>query len=98
MPTASLVRPHAHLLLNASSAGPAVAPDLLGHNLEFTRHDLFAGLSAELLANRKFIGLAPCSGTPKPDYSCWPAAEQRLVAAAAVPRWTLFGGAALDQP
>ena len=54
------------LVLNASLTGPPVESALLGHNLEFTRHDLFAGLSAELLANRKFVGLAPCSSSPTP--------------------------------
>ena len=38
--------------LNLSGTGPAITHELLGHDLEFTRHDLFAGLSAELLANR----------------------------------------------
>ena len=28
--------------------------ELYGHDLEFTRHDLFTGLSAEIVANRKF--------------------------------------------
>ena len=38
-----------------SPTGGLVNPELYGHDLEFTRHDLFEGLSAEILANRKSV-------------------------------------------
>ena len=45
----------------ASSA--IVSPFLFGENLEHTRSDVFMGLSAQLLRNRKFAGKPmACSG------------------------------------
>ena len=42
--------------INTTSVnGTLVRPELYGHDLEFTRHDLFEGLSAEILANRKSV-------------------------------------------
>ena len=86
------------LTLNLSATGPVVERELLGHNLEFTRHDIFSGLSAEILANRKFASLMPCSNSSG-DYSCWPAAEQPLGSPPYLaPRWRAIGSAALDEP
>ncbi len=61
----------------------AISPLLFGHNLEHTRHAVWRGISAEMLANRKFAGESriehwenveagkePCEmvrGTPGPD-------------------------------
>ena len=38
-----------NIALDVRSTGPVIAPQLYGHDLEFTRHDLYAGLSAELV-------------------------------------------------
>ena len=69
-----------------------------GHDLEFTRHDLWEGLSAELVANRKFALPSPCSDTNPRDYSCWPPQVKQEVAAGFVPRWRPIGAATLDAP
>jgi len=71
-----------------------VSPELFGHDLEFTRHDLFNGISAEMLANHKFSTLPP---TAAPG---WPAAMTMLADAGVggAPRWTGVGSAALDAP
>ena len=76
--------------ITRSSPGAAVAQELYGHDLEFTRHDLFEGLSAEMLANRKFATLA--------DASSWPAPVQQLAAAGigGAARWEAIGNATLD--
>eukprot|EP00756_Hemistasia_phaeocysticola_P021295 Hpha_TRINITY_DN15766_c3_g5::TRINITY_DN15766_c3_g5_i1::g.36313::m.36313/K01209/abfA; alpha-N-arabinofuranosidase len=42
------------LLMPVLAGGSIVSPLLFGANLEFTRHDVFAGISSEMLANRKF--------------------------------------------
>jgi alpha-N-arabinofuranosidase len=42
-----------------------IRPSLLGLDLEFTRHDLFAGLSAELIANRLFALQPPNTTWPQ---------------------------------
>jgi hypothetical protein len=47
----------------------AIRPSLLGLDLEFTRHDIWEGLSAELVANRLFALQPP--GTEWPQ--TWPA-------------------------
>jgi len=88
-----------NLTLNLSAPGISVPPNLLGHNLEFTRHDLFAGLSAELLANRKFATLVPCSEDAT-NFTCWPNATQRIAAASPgfASRWHRVGNASLDAP
>lgn len=50
------------LVLNVSADAleEPVSRELLGHDLEFTRHDLYEGLAAEMLANRKFAVPTPC--------------------------------------
>lgn len=78
----------------SSSPGARVSTELFGHDLEFTRHDLFNGISAEMLANRKFATLPPAAPPG------WPA-DMRMLADAGVggaPRWTGVGRAALDAP
>ena len=82
--------------VDTSSPGAHVSPELFGHDLEFTRHDLFNGISAEMLANRKFSTLPP---TAAPGCS-WPAAMKMLADAGVggAPRWTGVGSAALDAP
>ena len=42
--------------VDPSAAGPEISPFLFGHNLEHTRRAMWQGLSAQLLANRKFAG------------------------------------------
>ncbi len=44
------------IVLDPKNAGPVISPLLFGHNLEHTRRAMWQGLSAELLANRKFAG------------------------------------------
>ncbi|MGA2656084.1 MAG: LamG-like jellyroll fold domain-containing protein [Verrucomicrobiota bacterium] len=44
------------VVLDVRHVGGTISPLLFGHNLEHTRHALWQGLSAELLANRKFAG------------------------------------------
>eukprot|EP00040_Diaphanoeca_grandis_P035344 m.222056 g.222056 ORF g.222056 m.222056 type:complete len:1073 (+) comp33360_c0_seq3:76-3294(+) len=80
--------------LDISRVGPVVEPELYGHDLEFTRHDLFEGLSAELIANRKFALPTKCDGS----YACWPKAVQELIASGIVPRWQAIGAATLAAP
>ena len=66
------------------SRATRVPYNFYGHNLEFTRHDLYEGLSAEMLANRKFATLPGQLGS-------WPPVMQQLVSsglAGKVPRWT----------
>ena len=81
--TAALAQPAAPLLtLNLSAPLDTVDPQLFGLNLEFTRHDLFAGLSAQLLANRLFTLQPPGTAWPSPINnwgSLWP------------PRWEAIG-------
>eukprot|EP01045_Picozoa_sp_COSAG04_P023968 COSAG04_NODE_2928_length_3376_cov_1.582240_2_plen_668_part_01 len=80
--------------VNTSSPGARVSPELFGHDLEFTRHDLFNGISAEMLANHKFATLPPAAAPG------WPAAMKMLADAGigGAPRWTGVGSAALDAP
>ncbi len=42
--------------------GAVISPLLFGHNLEHTRHSVWQGLSAQLLANRKFAGPVSADG------------------------------------
>ena len=42
------------VILDATRQGPVISPLLFGFNLEHTRHALWKGLSAQLLANRSF--------------------------------------------
>lgn len=45
-------------MVDLKNVGSRVSPLLFGHNLEHTRWAVWQGLSAELLANRKFAGEA----------------------------------------
>jgi len=50
-------------------SGTVVSPYLFGENLEHTRSDIFMGLSAQMLRNRKFAGKPmACSGHPMEWY------------------------------
>jgi len=53
--------------VDASSPGPEISPLLFGHNIEITRRGGWQGLSAEMVANRKFAARAggmPARWTP----------------------------------
>ena len=58
----------------------------------------WAGLSAELIANRKF-GVPPACDA-KGSYSCWPQEVQDVVTMSAgfAPRWQALGSATLSEP
>jgi len=95
-PPSSPPAPAAFALDVGKTAG-VVAPELYGHDLEFTRHDLFTGLSAEIIANRKFAVPTPCA--PPKGIECWPKAVQdEMVVTNVAPRWRKVGGAKLDAP
>eukprot|EP01044_Picomonas_judraskeda_P004756 COSAG03_NODE_426_length_8006_cov_75.576957_7_plen_558_part_00 len=81
------------LALDLTKAVGVVEPELYGHDLEFTRHDLFTGLSAELVANRKFAVPTPCDGS---GMACWPQPVQALMAANFTPRWDRCASLALS--
>ena len=68
------------ILVNASAPLGAVSPTLFGLDLEITRHDIWEGLSAQLVANRAFAVQPP--GTIWPF--SWPAGFP--------PRWRGVGG------
>ncbi|KAL1529985.1 hypothetical protein AB1Y20_000911 [Prymnesium parvum] len=42
------------LVLRPAGGGSAVPPAIFGYNLEMTRHGMFSGLSAQMVANRQF--------------------------------------------
>ena len=48
--------------IDATTPGPIIAPLLFSYNLEHTRYAMWKGLSAELLANRKFAGKSVADG------------------------------------
>jgi alpha-N-arabinofuranosidase len=48
--------------VDLSKPGPVISPLLFGFNLEHTRYCMWKGLSAELLANRKFAGESVADG------------------------------------
>ncbi|MGA2619438.1 MAG: hypothetical protein ABSF26_17660 [Thermoguttaceae bacterium] len=54
--------PAVPITLDVTSAGPTISPLLFSFNLEHTRHAMWQGLSAELLANRKFAGKSVADG------------------------------------
>jgi hypothetical protein len=56
-------------MLDSVRAGPSISPLLFGHNLEFTRRAVWQGLSAEMVANRKFAGAAKADGLPPRWYA-----------------------------
>ena len=73
----------ANITVEASFPLEEIRGELFGLDLEFTRHDIWGGLSAELIANRNFAVQPPGTSWPLP----WPAAFP--------PRWAaLPGGAA----
>ena len=51
------------VVLDAAATGGTISPLLFGHNLEITRRGIWQGLSAEMVANRKFA--AAENGQPK---------------------------------
>ena len=86
-------RPPTRIRISASPSGPAVSPELYGLDLEFTRHDIFNGISSEMLANRKFTTLPQTT-------SGWPS-EMNMLAGRGIggaARWTGVGSAVLDAP
>jgi alpha-N-arabinofuranosidase len=46
--------PATSLAIDARSQGAVISPKLFGHNLEHTRRTIWTGISAEMIANRKF--------------------------------------------
>ncbi|MGC8639718.1 MAG: hypothetical protein ACP5XB_07535 [Isosphaeraceae bacterium] len=50
------------IVIDAQHPGPVISPLLFGHNLEHTRHSVWQGLSAQMLANRKFAGPISADG------------------------------------
>ena len=90
--TMMVALPEIPIRVELSRPGMAVSSDLYGHDLEFTRHDLFEGLSAEMLANRKFTTLA--------DAVSWPRAARELAASGidGAARWNPIGNASIDAP
>lgn len=90
----------AALTIDIGDTGEIVHPELYGHDLEFTRHDLFSGLSAEIIANRKFAMPTPClvPNSTNHSYTCWPPAIQQLVSSGLAPRWKKIGSATLAPP
>ena len=49
--------------IDASDQGEVISPLLFGHNLEHTRRAIWQGISAEMIANRKFAAVE--NGLPK---------------------------------
>ena len=49
--------------IDASDQGAVISPLLFGHNLEHTRRAIWQGISAEMIANRKFAAVE--NGLPK---------------------------------
>jgi alpha-L-arabinofuranosidase len=46
-----------HVKIDASDQGAVISPLLFGHNLEHTRKAIWQGISAEMIANRKFAAV-----------------------------------------
>src|SRR5271166_5627884 len=59
---ATEVRSGDSITLDVKHPGAVISPLLFGHNLEHTRHSVWQGLSAQLLANRKFAGPVSADG------------------------------------
>ena len=59
---ASAARSNDSIVVDVKHPGPVISPLLFGHNLEHTRHSVWQGLSAQLLANRKFAGPVSADG------------------------------------
>ena len=79
--------------VNVGDPGALIPSTFYGNNLEMTRHDIFEGLSAEMVANRKFAAY--------PAGTSWPDVLARLAKnglAGKIPRWTAVGNVTLDAP
>jgi hypothetical protein len=87
---------HVAFTLNLTQPGPVVDPEIFGHDLEFTRHDIFEGLSAEVVANRKFAVTSALADVNESGRSG--ASLPRLPAGYLAPRWRMIGTPALDAP
>jgi len=59
---ATEVRSGDTIIVDVKHPGEIISPLLFGHNLEHTRHSVWQGLSAQLLANRKFAGPVSADG------------------------------------
>lgn len=63
MPLALCAAETGRVVIDAKQTGAVVSPLLFGHNLEHTRRAVWQGLSAEMVANRKFAAVD--HGMPK---------------------------------
>jgi hypothetical protein len=73
------------------------SPLLTPLKLVFACPPQFTGLSAEIIANRKFAVPTPCAAPH--GIKCWPQAVQdEMVPANVAPRWRKIGGAELGAP
>ncbi len=50
------------ITIDPNNTGGTISPLLFGHNIEHTRHAVWRGLSAQMVANRKFAGQAGAEG------------------------------------
>ncbi|MBE0653230.1 MAG: hypothetical protein IH594_05505, partial [Bacteroidales bacterium] len=46
-----------NLEIDVSQKGAMISPNLFGHNLEHTRKGIWQGISAQMIANRKFAAV-----------------------------------------
>jgi len=60
--TPDMVREIPEIAIDLKHLGGAISPLLFGHNLEHTRRAVWQGISAQLLANRKFAGPSKADG------------------------------------
>ena len=72
-----------NMTLSASFPLEIIRPELFGLDLEFTRHDIWQGLSAELISNRLFALQPNGTSWPMP----WPTGFP--------PRWTALTGGSI---
>jgi len=56
-PGSGVTEPTVSLTIDAANPGAVISPLLFGHNLEHTRRGIWQGISAEMLANRKFAAV-----------------------------------------
>lgn len=71
--------PRPPLLIDTTNKLEIISPSLFGLDLEFTRHDIYNGLSAEVISNRLFALQPAGTSWPYP----WPANQP--------PHWTPIG-------
>ncbi|MBA3708611.1 MAG: hypothetical protein H0W83_07330 [Planctomycetes bacterium] len=86
MPTS----PVPSIVCDPALAGAVISPFLFGHNIEHTRRAMWRGLSAQLIANRKFAGevqLRDTAGAPVES-------QGRIGADGVVARWSAVGSGA----